>query len=88
MSSILIKNIGTLITGLWGVPGVQRIVNELSLHGHANDTTDWQGTGGRVATPARTTARKVLPLVAVAVATPMVWLAANGRALFASRSMH
>lgn len=79
--------IGTLITGLWGVPGVQRIVNELSLHGHANDTTDWQGAGARVATtPVGTAARKMLPLVAVAA--PMVWLAANGRALFASRSVH
>jgi len=86
---VLRHEIGTLITGLWGVPGVQRIVNDLSLHSQANGEPEWQGASESApAVRQRTATRKVLPLVAVAVAAPVVWLAASRRAAFAQRSAH
>jgi len=63
---VLRHELATLMTGLWAVPGVQRIINELALYRESGDEPELQGDGGAPVRVARTRMRSALPLIAVA----------------------
>jgi len=74
---VLRHELATLMTGLWAVNGVQRIINELAVYPNAGNEPELQGEGRPAAKAARSRMRVALPLIVVAA--PAVAMAFAGR---------